>query len=341
MKGSILRPLLAPWWAVQLLTGARSFLDNPLIGSDRLNRRGLHVWRVRTASALAERRRARLEDAVDRADREAFKRDGYVEKRDFLPPDQFARMRDQLLAWRGPAREMVQGDTITRRYAVDPELLDAVPAMAAFTQDSSWRALARYVASFDIEPLLYVQTILTQRRAAPADPQTNLHADTFHPSMKAWLFLEDVRSEDGPLTYVPGSHRLTPERLAWERERSLRVRDDGDYLSARGSFRIERAELAQLSLPEPTAFTVPANTLVIADTFGFHARAHSSRPSTRIELFAYSRRNPFLPITGMDLWSIRGLAERRIPLLWLTHDIYRHWIGQPWAKAGRKRPADE
>lgn len=341
MTSPILRSLLTPWWAVQLLTGAKSFLDNPLIGSDRLNRHGLHARRVGLARAMADRRRTRLAAGVDPADRIAFERDGFVEKRDFLPPDIFAALRDQLLAWPGPAREMIQGDTITRRYAVDPGLLAAVPAMRAFQCDPRWRTLARYVASFDIEPLLYVQSILSHRRDAPPDPQTNLHADTFHPTMKAWLFLEDVAPDDGPLTYVAGSHCLTPERLAWERERSLSVRGEGDYLSARGSFRIDVAELAGLGLPQPSAFVVPANTLVVADTFGFHARARSSGPSTRIELFAYSRRNPFLPFAGLDPWSLPGLAERRIPLLWLTHDIYRRWIGQPWIKAGPKKPADD
>lgn len=341
MASSILRPLLAPLWAAQLLTGAKSFLDNPLIGSDRLNRRGLHAGRVKLAYDLAARRRAKLGRALDPADRAAFERDGFVLKRDFLPPDIFETLRDELLGWAGPAREMVQGDTITRRYAVDPELLRAVPAMRHFTRDPRWQAIARYIASFDVEPLLYVQSILSHRHAAPADPQTALHADTFHPTMKAWLFLQDVGPEDGPLTYVPGSHRLTPERLAWERQRSQTVRDSGDRLSARGSFRVERAELPALGLPPATAFAVPANTLVVADTFGFHARAPSDRPTTRIELFAYSRRNPFLPFAALDPWSLPGIAERRIPLLWLTHDIYRRWIGQPWAKAGRKRPGDE
>ena len=55
--------------------------------------------------------------------------------------------------------------------------------------------------------------------------------------MKAWLFLQDVGPADGPFSYVPGSHRLTPERLAWERKRSLTVGRERDYLSARGSFR--------------------------------------------------------------------------------------------------------
>lgn len=337
----ILRMLLAPWWAAQLLTGAKSFLDNPLIGSRRLNRRGLHARRVRLASAMAERRRAGLAAAVDPADLAAFKRDGFVMKHDFLPPDIFVALREQLRDWAGPAREMVQGDTVTRRYAVDPAMIREVPAIRAFLRDRRWKSLGRYVASFDIEPLLYVQTILSHRHDAPPDPQTNVHADTFHPSMKAWLFLEDVAVEDGPLTYVAGSHRLTPERLAWEQHRSLTVREEGDYLSARGSFRIDHEGLAALGLPKPTAFAVPANTLVVADTFGFHARGGASRPSIRIELFAYGRRNPFLPFSGLDVWSLPGIALRRVPLLWLTHDIYRRWIGQPWAKAGRKRPLDD
>ncbi len=341
MAGSILRSLLAPWWAAQLLTGAKSFLDNPLIGSDRLNRRGLHAGRVRLAYTLAERRRRRMAAALDPADRAAFERDGFVMKRDFLPADVFAALREQLLGWAGPAREMVQGDTITRRYAADPEMFRAVPAMRRFAHDPRWQALARYVASFDVEPLLYAQSILSHRRASAPDPQTALHADTFHPTMKAWLFLEDIGPDDGPLTYVAGSHRLTAERIAWEQRRSVDVRREGDFLSARGSFRIERAELPGLGLPPPTAFAVPANTLVVADTFGFHARAMSTRPTTRIELFAYSRRNPFLPFAGLDPWSLPGIAERRVPLLWLTHDIYRRWIGQPWAKAGRKKPGEE
>lgn len=341
MTGSILRRLLTPWWAAQLLTGAKSFLDNPLIGSDRLNRRGLHVRRVALAHRLAYRRRARLAHALDPADRAAFDRDGFVAIPDFLPADIFAALRTQLLDWPGPAREMVQGDTITRRYAVDPGMLRAVPAGRAFARHPRWQALARYVASFDVEPLLYVQSILSQRRAAGPDPQTHLHADTFHPTMKAWLFIEDVGAEDGPLTYVAGSHQLTAERLEWEQRRSLTVRHEDDFLSARGSFRIRDSELAGLGLPPPIAFAVPANTLVVADTFGFHARAATDRPSVRVELFAYSRRNPFLPFKGLDPWSLPMIAERRVPLLWLTHDIYRRWIGQPWARAGNKRPRED
>jgi hypothetical protein len=338
MASALLRALLTPWWAAQLVTGAKSFLDNPLIGSDRLNRAGLHQWRVAQACRMAHARRERLAHHISEQDRADFNRDGFVCWENFLPVDTFTRLRDEILSYAGPAREMVQGDTITRRYAIDPPAIRSIPSVRALTGDPRWRGMTRYAASFDIEPLLYIQAILSHRHDAPPDPQVNLHADTFHPTMKAWLFLEDVNSSEGPLTYVRGSHRLTAERLAWERSRSLDVLTRGDRLSARGSFRIDHGELASLNLPPPTAFAVPANTLIIADTFGFHARGPSLRPSTRIELWAYSRRNPFLPFIGLDPWSLPGIAEWRVPLHWLTHDIYRPLIGQPWAKAGHKRP---
>src|SRR3546814_11353522 len=56
---------------------------------------------------------------------------------------------------------------------------------------------------------------------APDDSQTALHSDTYHPTMKAWFFLHDVANDEGPFQYVPGSHRLTPQRIAWEKRKSL------------------------------------------------------------------------------------------------------------------------
>ncbi len=341
MAHSLIRALKTPWWVMQLATGAKSFLDNPLIGSPRLNAMGLHLARVRLAQAMAARRRARLASGVDPEDRARFNRDGYVEIRDFLPPDIFAALREQMTRFEGAAREMAQGHTITRRYAVDREALRAIPALDHFRRHPRWRGLSRYVASFDMEPLLYIQTILTHRLPAPPDPQIALHADTFYPSMKAWLFLEDVTDETGPFTYVRGSHRLTPEREAWEKRRSLTVRDEDCRLSARGSLRIRTEELAALALPQPTRFAVPANTLIIADTFGFHARGESEGRSTRIELWAYGRHNPFRPLKGLDLWGLPGLRENHIGLRWHLRDRFARWTGQPWAPVGRKRPADD
>ena len=335
-----LRYLLAPWWALQLATDAKSFRDNPLIGSRRLNQWGLHAKRVALADRMAAARRRRMEKLVTRAQRDAFDRDGFVKVENFLSPEAFAALREQVMNFPGAAREMVQGDTITRRYALDPATLKALPAARALVRDKSWQGLIRYVGSFDTEPLVYIQSILTHRHDAPPDPQIKLHADTFHPTVKAWLFLTDVAPDEGPLTYVAGSHRRDAKRLAWEKKRSLHVLEGEDFLSARGSLRIDESELAELGLPGPTAFAVPANTLVVCDTSGFHARGPAVRPSTRVEMWAYGRRNPFLPWTGLDLTGWPGLAERRVPIHWAFRDRFKRWVGQPWRDAGRKRPAD-
>ena len=333
--------LTYPFWTLQLASGAKSFLDNPLIGSRRLNEMGLHSARVRLAHKLAWMRRERLARQISPEQRAAFDAQGYVAIENFLPDAQFASLRDKILRQEAPAREMLQGDTITRRIAIDPPFLKAVSELRALLASPDWKGLLRYVSSFDIEPLYYIQTILPHRADAPPDPQTAFHADTFHPTMKAWYFLNDVADDEGPLTYVPGSHRLTPERLAWEEEMSLRGPAAMDRLSARGSFRIDEAGLSRLGLGPARRFAVPANTLVVVDTNGFHARAQSLKPSMRMEIWAYSRRNPFLPWTGLDPLSLPGIAERRVPALWALRDRFRRQFGQPWRDVGLKQIGKE
>ncbi len=331
----------APWWLVQLATGAKSFVDNPILGSEALNRRGLHAARLRAAHRLAWRRRGKLARHLGPADRAAFDRDGFVRLPGFLPTDRFERLRDFLLNSEWDGREHRQGDTVTRRVPIDAALLDRSPELAGLLAMPRWRALMRYVASTGGEPVYYLQSIVTGLDGPP-DPQVELHSDAFHPSLKAWLFLTDVAEDEAPLIYVPGSHRLTPERLQWEQRKSETIAAGGDRLSQRGSLRISPEELAALGLPEPVRFAVPANTLVVADTYGFHARGLSSRPTVRAEIWAYRRRSPFLPWTGFDPLSLPGLALRRAPWAYRLID----WLDarglrqQHWKPAGRKRATD-
>ena len=199
-----------------------------------------------------------------------------------------------------------------------------------------------YVASTRSAPLYYIQTIAAGVVEGPRDPQLELHSDTFHPSLKAWLFLTDVPDDGRPLTYVAGSHRMTPERAAWEQDKSVTVMAGGDRLSQRGSLRISPDELPALGLPQPTHFSVPANTLVAVDTCGFHARADSDRPTVRVELWAYSRRSPFLPWTGAHLLSWRPIAIRRAEWLGSIVDrlAARGLMVQHWRRVGPRAPLD-
>jgi hypothetical protein len=319
MLTRVRRTAMAPLWVAQLATGTKSFERNLVIGSRRLNEWGLHASRVELAHRLANARRRKLASLISLQDREAFERDGFVAKPNFLPLAQFAALLAQVTAYRGPLREISEGDTIMRKIALDGRTLAELPALGAVLRSRDWRGLIRYVGSRDAEPVVWIQSILRHACAGPDDPQTLLHADTFHPTVKAWLFLTDVAADAGPFTYVPGSHRLTPERLAWERRMSLAARESPNVEIREGSFRIDPAELASLDLPQPRIFAVPANTLIVADTFGFHARGPSARPSLRVEIWAYGRRSPFPSLAAQVPWTTPGLGQRSV-LSWKFAD---------------------
>jgi hypothetical protein len=313
-------PLRAPLWTAQLLTGTKSFERNPVIGSRWLNEHGLHTARVRLAHRISAMRRRRLAGLVSEADQAAFARDGFVIRPNFLSERDFGELRAQVEAYRGGLREIGEGDTILRKIALDSKTLAVLPALRRLLGDPEWRGLIRYIGSRDAEPVVWIQSILRHAHDGPPDPQTALHADTFHPTVKAWLFLTDVAADAGPFTYVPGSHRLTAERLEWERRMSLAAPRAADADTRQGSFRIDPSELAALGLPEPRVFAVPANTLIVADTFGFHARGPSAGRSVRVEIWAYGRRSPFVPWPGLDFWTGAGLARRSV-LGWRLGDL--------------------
>jgi hypothetical protein len=331
---ALLRLLALPLHAAALATGAKSFQANPLIGSASLNARGLHVARVRLADRMAAWRRDRLARFADAADRAAYDRDGFVVREGALPTALFEALRTEVMGRPFPAREMRQGAAVTRFIELPPDLLARNPALAETVRGPLLQGLLRYAAATDADPIVYLHTVITEPDRGAPDPQTHFHSDTFHATAKAWLFLHDVAEADGPFVYVPGSHRLTPGRLDWERTQSLTAATAADPHHGAGSFRATAGEIAAMGYGAPVSFAVPANTLVVADTHGFHARGPSLRPSVRVALYGSLRRNPFLPWTGLDPMSLPGLRERKAPLFGAWLDARERWLGkrsaQPW-----------
>ncbi len=320
----ILRWLLLPLWALQIFTGAKTFAPNPILGSLALNRRGLHVWRARLAHRLAARRRERLGRRLSQAQRAAFAADGFIQSPDFLPRELFAALGQEISEFRGLAFELKEGDAITRRIALTPANLRRLPACRALLDRPDWRALVRYVSSFDVDPIVSIQTIFAHAAPGGGDPQITPHVDTFHPTMKAWLFLGDVPEADGPLAYWPGSHLRTPRRDAWERRRSIEASRSG---RKGGAFRITPVEMKRLGYRAPRRFAVPANTLVVADTCGLHARSPTARSAVRLEVWASARHNPFVPWPGGH-WLERLIGARAVELNWRLTALRRR-LGLP------------
>ena len=319
-----------------LFTGYKSCRDNAALGNRWLNLLGLHVARVWLAAWMAAVRRWFLRSCLAREKRREYAVNGFVQDVDFLPTEEFDRVRQEVLGSTWLLREMKQGNAITRKVFLDRAVLEeSHPALSRLLSHPALLARLRYVAGVGGEPLFAIQAVVCEG-GAQTDPQMVLHQDTFHSTAKAWFFLEDVADDGCPFAYVPGSHRLTWKRLGWEYRQSLSARRHPVLYHARGSFRVSVDELAALGLPPPRRFAVPANTLVVGDTYGFHARSPAARPAVRIEIYASLRRNPFMPWVGLDFFSLplirryRGVWTMRLLALFACWG----WMKMPWKSKG-------
>ena len=120
---------------------------------------------------------------------------------------------------------------------------------------------------------------------ADKDENQDMHVDTFHSTTKGWLYLDDVELKDGPLTYLKGSNVIDKWRLKFEYRNSLKF-------DSAGSWRISQDESETIFGPEQK-FTVPENTLVIADTMGFHRRGDAEKGVSRDTIHFSARKSPF------------------------------------------------
>ncbi len=306
---------LAPVYVSALATGAKSFSRNPVIGSTRLNRWGLHVARIRLGDRMADLRRRRLAGLVSAAHRAEFAEQGYVLVEGALPDALFRAVLREVEARRFPATEERNRNVATRYLTLSPASLRGAPGLEQAISTPLLQGLMRYVGAANRAPVIRLQTVMTDPTAGRHSDVTTLHSDTFQSTSKAWLFLQDVAREDGPFAYVPGSHRMTDARLAWEYEQSLTAADAQNGIHANGSFRVTQEAVQAMGFPAPVDFAVKANSLVVADTRGFHARRPSLRPSVRLSIYAALRSNPFLPFAGVDPFDFAPLRHRKGALI--------------------------
>jgi len=272
----------------------RLFSQDKVIESRALNMLGAQVFRTVAARVVYNLRRVAVADLVNREVAE-LRRDGIVVLRDFLPVDQFERVRAEC-AWLDGQRAQIttsrRGPTIVEEIAIArfPEQL--LPSTYEFYDDPRLRAI---VAASEQRPLGRLalsgeREQLTQGATGDAtDPETELHSDIFFNTHKAWLYLDDVQTADGPLVYVKGSHRATPARLSFVYRDSW-TRDP----ASNPSRRISPEEQRWLDARE-TVVTCPANTLVVINACGYHRRLQGQPGRTRRALHLSARANPFAP----------------------------------------------
>ncbi len=310
------RILMMPLSWPLLFTSAKDFSAYPILGSPFLNAAGLHVWRKLLADRICQFRRSRMRKWLPRHLTDQWDEAGVVRIDDFLDSDQWTAVCSDLARATFPMTEMTQSPASTRRANLDVQTCQGqYPGLLGLLRNENLMRLLEYAAGYRGKPLVAVQCIHSNIADSEGrhDPQTEWHSDTFHSTAKAWLFLHPVGANDGPFAYVPGSHRPTPARLAWDKAQSLVASTHPHRLHAKGSFRASEGELAAMGYGAPVVGNVPANTLMVADTSGFHRRCPSPAATVRVEIYFSLRRNPFLA----------GLYPSLLGLPWLRN----HWAG--------------
>lgn len=270
------------------------FSGEKVIHNTFLNLLGLHVFRILVARFFYSLRSMLLFSKLTE-EQKILRKDGIVIIKNFFPNDKFEAIKNEFKNAKnfdGIDSEIIDGDSIwTRRkfnrvqYAnlpntkdllSNPRLLDLIHAGEArrVTPDAVW-----------FDEVYYPDKKIIGKHEA-ACPEL-LHLDIFYHAHKAMYFIDDVRDEDGPFNFSPGSHHLSLKRLWFEYKKSV-----GHKKPENAGFQANEKEKSFLGLKNFKA-AVPANTLVVFDGCAFHRRGDASVGSKRSAIFLQFRYNPF------------------------------------------------
>lgn len=263
--------------------------DQKDIESTALKSLGAQPLRAAVAAALLSARRSRFVTRDIAAHHATLATDGIVLIPDYLSAAEFDALRsefEQFVA--APANyteELISGAIYQRAFVSD---LDPTrfPELHRFARDPLLLQLAQANQGQRLQQSdLYVHVHRVRTAPGGRDQNQEAHTDTFHATTKGWLYLHDVAADDGCLWYARGSHRIGRRRLRFEYAKSLCGR-------GAGSWRLEAGDADVLGIHlEPVP--VRANTLVIANTCGFHRRGDTTTDGFRDTIHFSARVSPF------------------------------------------------
>lgn len=270
------------------------FSGQKIIHNTFLNLFGLHVFRILVGRFFYSLRTILFFQNLTE-EQKILRKDGIVIIKDFFPNDKFESIKKEFTNaknFEGNDSKIVDGDSIwTRRkfnriqYANLPNTKELLsnPRLVGLIQTGEARKVTPDAVWFDEVSYPEKKTMDNHEVAC----SEMLHMDIFYHSHKAMYFIYDVKDEDGPFNFSPGSHHLSLKRLWFEYKKSVthtRVES--------AEFQASEKEKSFLGLKNIKAI-VPANTLVVFDGCAFHKRGDASVGTKRSAIFLQFRYNPF------------------------------------------------
>jgi hypothetical protein len=256
------------------------YSNQKYIHNIKLNELGLHVYRVILANKTYQSR-------IDLSDQRVrdFYDQGYVIIENFLPDLEFTKIKNLfeqhiLPKYPNGVKKSVDASGFFDRNQDYYNFIKQCAGVRQFSHDA---------------PNGIPRTEFWNHIHEPNDTQYKLHTDTFQPTCKFWLYLEDISEEQGPLTLVPKSHICNERRLKWDFENS-QMPAGSEMWSRRiekggkpGSFRVfenssieeEEEEVLRLGYEGTKMMLGKKNSLVAVNTFCFHKRGVSTQGTHR------------------------------------------------------------
>lgn len=266
---------------------AQVFSAKKMVDSPALNRLGVQPLR-----AVGARARYRVRRTPDDPVVRTLATEGFVTIENFLPDDVFdatCAEVERYLDGHFPTLLHSLGTTTLRQWYLASLDGQRFPHLEAWRRNARVLELGAGAERRPVRPAsggVLIEDISIGDYSV-ADEQTRLHVDSVFHTHKVWLYLTDVTAEHAPLVYVPRSQHLDAVRLRAEYRDSV---DPNRCVDP--SRRVPDAEVERRGLA-PRVLACPRNTLVIADTSGYHARAIGQDGGHRRALYMFFRSNPF------------------------------------------------
>ncbi|MDQ3071786.1 MAG: phytanoyl-CoA dioxygenase family protein [Bacteroidota bacterium] len=298
---TLLRPVKRAFRVLPFTSGIYHNSPPYTTGSVLENRMGLQIVRVLGRNILHKLRQKPVA-SQNRAYHDALEKDGIVVIENFLSPEQWHDVKAEYEALKPkmqfkPYKPIDNYSMTVFSHFVNDHKENFPKTLKHLGENKLIRELASTVIRRDIRNDIPTISFLILKKDNKADVDDDienvLHADVHYPTVKCFLYLEDVTMENGPYVYAKGNHKITWPRIKFEYITSiLRTRlTRGDK-----SFRPEQVDMKAGQLRniisdkqrkemgvKESYITGKANTLILSNNLGFHRRGEF-KPNTIREL---------------------------------------------------------
>ena len=232
---------------------------------------------------------------------ENYNKNGYLLINNFLEKEEYSKIKEEFeIIINTKARNIYENATdkdktlntsinhLSYEFENDPEIKVKFPNLSKFYNNVKVHELFKNAeGKKNIKLLMRLERIETKDNHNN-DANAHWHVDTFHDTHKGWLYLTDVKKENGPFNYLAGSNNFSFKRLLWEYKNSLQY----FFKINLTPFFLNKA-MSKICESEKLQFVCDENSFLIANTHGFHRRGKSEPNQVRDDIAFYTRENPF------------------------------------------------